>query len=101
MFKVNGSRWNEQLRQETIRHQETQALLDRELDHNTTRKIVIDMFNTRLLALEAHMHSMIGIQSASLEQLREISSKAGRAASPADSLTERERRMLDISRSRD
>ena len=98
---MNGARWNDQLREEIIRHQETQALLDRELDHNTTRKIVIEMFNTRLLALEAHMHSMIGIQSASLEQLREISARAGRSVSPASSLTERERRMLDISRSRD
>ena len=78
--------------------QELQQALSTELDHNTMRKAVIDMFNSRLLSMEGQMSNVLSIQQVSLEHLRELRSRAP-SAPVAMSSGERERRIIEYAKS--
>ena len=66
-----------------------------EKDHNSMRKAVVDLFNSRLVVLESQSVTLLGMQTATLEMIREMNT---RQPAPA-ALTDRERRALDFARS--
>ena len=81
---------------------EVESKLNVELDHNHMKKVVVEMFEKRLAALETHSASMIQLQGASLESLRELNSKflaQTPAQPPSMSSAERERRIQAFSES--
>ena len=81
---------------------EVESRLNIELDHNHMKKVVVEMFEKRLVALEVHSASMIQLQGASLESLRELNSKFRAqipVTPPGMSSAERERRIQAFSES--
>ena len=81
---------------------EIESKLSIELDHNHMKKVVVEMFEKRLAALEAHSASMIQLQGASLESLRELNLKLHAQAPvlpPGMSSEERQRRIQAFSES--
>ena len=81
---------------------EVESKLIIELDHNHMKKVVVEMFEKRLTALEVHSASMIQLQGASLESLRELNSKMRPQVPivpPGMSSAERERRIQAFSES--
>ena len=75
-----------------------QSVLDKELDQNVMKKVVIELFNSRLLALEAQNTRLVELQSSTLEMVRELSNKALPREPDAPPLTEKELRLLDFAR---
>ena len=98
----------EKLRQISVSLEETRRLdalkremgkindeLNVERDHNAMRKAVVDLFNSRLVVLESQSVTLLGMQTATLEMIREMNT---RSPAPA-ALTDRERRALEFARS--
>ena len=71
-----------------------EAQLAVELDSNGMRKVIVDLFCSKLDALQANSTAMITLQSASLECLRSLAERVSQAA-PQVQMTEQERKLLD------
>ena len=62
-------------------------------DHNSMKMMVVELFNSRLKVLEAQAVTALGMHTATIELLREISAKP--ASAP---MSEREVRALEFAR---
>ena len=80
--------------------EEVQQALFVELDHNSMRKAVIELFNTRLVQVEGQLSSVVSMQLVSLEHLRELSSKIS-STPPIMTAAERERRISEYAKTLD
>ena len=62
------------------------------------KKVVIELFNSRLLALEAQSTRLLELQASTLEMVRELSSKIRPRDPEIPAVTEKEQRLLEFAR---
>ena len=75
---------------------QAQTDLSRELDVNAMKKHLVHMFCAKLDGLDVQAATLVRLQSACLESLRELASRTPQVAERA--ITEQEQRMLDFHR---